>query len=553
MLKHLSIRQRILWLAIVPVLLVALVLTLLSISHNNTVAAQGATQLKESLYQERRAQLDAFLELAATATSVTTDPEQKKNILRSLRYDNGKNYFFVYDKAGVQVVSADNPEREGKNFLQSKSPEGRFLVQEYIAAATKGGDYVQYNWPRPGSTTPAPKLAKAVLLAGTDWVLATGFYIDDLEQNIQSLQQKTAAEVQAGLVQSVLLAIVLVAIMAAFGVFFAGSITKPLSGAVAAMQDIASGDADLSRRLDNSQGHELGALADAFNAFAGKVTTLVTNVRDSVTLLRSSGDELAKLMHNTEQGVQTQHAESDQVATAMHEMATTAQDVANSASGAAQAAHAANQQVEASAKILDGAILVINGLEQQVEKGVQVIAAVGTESQNIGGVLEVIRGIADQTNLLALNAAIEAARAGEQGRGFAVVADEVRTLAARTASSTDEINQMIGRLQQGARDAVQAISQIKDQSQHTVQEAGKVEQALSEIQQSVATINDMNNQIASAAEEQTTVSETINQNVHQIVQIAQETAAGTEQAVGITRQLTKLATELDQLVGSYRT
>jgi len=553
MMTNLSIRKRILLLAIVPVLFLAVALTVLSINHTNSVAQLSAGQLKESLYNERRAQLDAFLELATTATAAVSDPEQKKAILRTLRYEKGQNYFFVYDKNGVQVVSADNPEREGKNFLQSKSPEGRFLVQEYIAAANKGGDYVQYNWPRAGSKTPAPKLAKAVLLPGTDWVLATGFYIDDLEQTIQSLQQQSAAEVRAGVIQSVLVAALLVGVMAAFGVFFAGTITTPLSGAVAAMQDIANGDGDLTRRLDNSQGHELGALADAFNAFASKVGTLVTNVRGSVTLLRNSGVELAQLMQNTEKGVQTQHAESDQVATAMHEMATTAQDVANSASGAAHAANEATQQVARSARILDGAIVVINSLEQQVEKGVQVITAVGSESQNIGGVLEVIRGIADQTNLLALNAAIEAARAGEQGRGFAVVADEVRTLAARTASSTDEINKMIGRLQQGAGEAVQAITQIKDQSKHTVQEAGKVEQALGEIQAAVTTINDMNNQIASAAEEQTTVSETINQNVHQIVLIAQETAAGTEQASLITKQLAKLATELDQLVGSYRT
>ncbi len=553
MMTNLSIRKRILLLAIVPVLFLAVVLTVLSISHTNSVAELSAGQLKESLYNERRAQLDAFLELATTATAAVADPEQKKAILRTLRYEKGQNYFFVYDKSGMQVVSADNPEREGKNFLQSKSPEGRLLVQEYIAAANKGGDYVQYNWPRAGSNTPAPKLAKAVLLPGTDWVLATGFYIDDLEQTIQSLQQQSAEEIRSGVIKSVLVDALLVTLMAAFGVFFAGTITTPLSGAVAAMQDIANGDGDLTRRLDNSQGHELGALADAFNAFASKVGTLVTNVRGSVTLLRNSGVELAQLMQNTEKGVQTQHAESDQVATAMHEMATTAQDVANSASGAAHAANEATQQVARSARILDGAIVVINSLEQQVEKGVQVITTVGSESQNIGGVLEVIRGIADQTNLLALNAAIEAARAGEQGRGFAVVADEVRTLAARTASSTDEINKMIGRLQQGAGEAVQAITQIKDQSQHTVQEAGKVEQALGEIQAAVTTINDMNNQIASAAEEQTTVSETINQNVHQIVLIAQETAAGTQQASLITKQLAKLATELDQLVGSYRT
>lgn len=202
---------------------------------------------------------------------------------------------------------------------------------------------------------------------------------------------------------------------------------------------------------------------------------------------------------------------------------------------------------------LAAAIEVIHGLEQQVQTGVDVISRLGEESQNIGGVLEVIEGIAEQTNLLALNAAIEAARAGEQGRGFAVVADEVRTLAARTASSTQQINDMIGKLQSGATEAVEAVDEIKERSVHTVNEASRVDAALKEIQTAVSTINDMNNQIATAAEEQTSVSETINENVHNIVGIAQETADGTSQAVNISEQLATLATELEQIISRYKT
>ena len=550
--QALSIKQKIMVLAILPVLLLALILTWQSIRQARAIADMSITQMQASLFAERRAQLDAFLELAITASVTAPDEESRKRILRQLRYEQGENYFFVYDTQGVQVVSADNPAREGQNFYNSTTPDGRHLVREYIQAAQRGGDYVEYNWPRVGSSVPAPKLAKAMLVPGTNWVLATGFYIDDLNEQLAALQQQTNRQVQAGTFQLSLIALLLLAAMIALGLTLARSILGPLAQAVQAMKEIAQGDGDLTQRLDD-QGHELGELAHAFNEFAAQVAELVTNIRSSVNSLSQSGESLSGLMHQAEQGVQRQHSESDQVATAMHEMAATAQDVASSASNAAHAANDADSQVRQAAVTLRNAIEVIHGLEKQVQTGVEVISRVGTESQSIGGVVEVIRGIAEQTNLLALNAAIEAARAGEQGRGFAVVADEVRTLAARTSTSTQEINDMIGRLQQGAKEAVAAIDQIKEGSQHTVTEASRVDEALREIQGAVSTINDMNNQIASAAEEQTTVSETINQNVHAIVAIAQETAEGTSQAVSISEQLAALATELDQLISRYKT
>lgn len=553
MLNFMSIKQRIVLLALLPVLLLAIILSLMAVSQSNNVARLGAERLSQSLFDERRAQLDALLDIAITAISAVSTTEEKKAVLRRIRYENGNNYFFVYDNQGVQVMSADNPQREGQNFADSRTPDGRYLVREYLEAARKGSDYVQYNWTRPGSQQAAPKLAKAVSIPGTDWVIATGFYIDDLDSKIASLNADTQSELRAGTLRTLLIAALVVVAMVALGLMLASTIVKPLQRAVSAMQDVASGDGDLTRRLDAGQGHELGALAIAFNNFAAKVAELVNNVRGSVATLSQSASELSTLMQQAERGVQQQHEESDQVATAMTEMSTTAQDVAGSASNAAHAANDAEQQVNRAATTLDAAIGVINGLEQQVNAGVEVISRVGNESQSIGGVIEVIRGIAEQTNLLALNAAIEAARAGDQGRGFAVVADEVRTLAARTASSTEEINQMIGRLQGGANEAVGAIGQIKQHSQHTVQEAEKVDRALREIQTAVATINDMNNQIASAAEEQTTVAETINQNIHQIVIIAQDTATGTSRAAMISRQLDQLASELDTIVGRYRT
>ncbi|TXH94351.1 MAG: methyl-accepting chemotaxis protein [Rheinheimera sp.] len=549
----LSIRKRIVLLAVLPLLLLTLLLGWLGSQLAQEIAGLGVGQLRQSLYDERKAQLDAYLELALTAMATTADPAEKKQILRTLRYENGKNYFFVYDTAGNQIVSADNPAREGKNFLQAKSPEGRFLVQEYIAAASKGGGYVEYRWPRPGSDVPAPKLAKAVAVPDSDWVLATGFYIDDLEQRIQTLNQTTNNMVNSAMLTDLVIVMVLLLLLGSAGLYLAQGITRPLATVVSAMQNVARGEGDLTQRLPTDAGHELAELAQAFNAFAGKVALLVNNLRISVASLRQLSQSLEQLMQQTGAATAQQHLESDAVATAMHQMSATALEVARSASGAAQATRQTEQQVDGSATVLQHTVSVIGQLEQQVETGVQVISELGRESTNIGSVLDVIRGVAEQTNLLALNAAIEAARAGEQGRGFAVVADEVRTLAARTASSTDEINQMIGRLQQGARQAVTAIESIRQHSRDAVSQTDKVSQALTEIHSAVTVINDMNTQIASAAEQQTTVSDTINQNIHQIATLSLQTAETAERTLQITTELNQLASAIDQQIHRYQT
>ncbi|KXI29083.1 methyl-accepting chemotaxis protein [Paraglaciecola hydrolytica] len=551
--NNLSIKFRILLLAAVPTLLLAIVMTMLAVNNASSIVEHSVQQQRDSLYQAKRIQLDELLHMAITAGSVAKNEEELKQILRTVRYENGKNYFFVYDTKGVQIVSADQIDREGQDFYNSKSPEGRYLVQEYIKAAKNGGDYVEYNWPRANSTTPSPKMAKAIMFPGKDWVIATGFYIDDLNDNLTKLEEKLQTSTNESVVTTVIIALVLLGVALGLGLVLSSSILRPINGAVEAMQDIANGDGDLSRRLDENAAKEIQALAKAFNIFAQKVADLVNNVRTSIATMVDSSQNLSQLMLQADHGVKQQHEESDLVAVAMNEMSVAAQEVANNAATAANHTEEVERQVGGATKRLDGAIRVISGLEIKVSEGVKIISRVGEESKNIGGVLEVISGIADQTNLLALNAAIEAARAGEQGRGFAVVADEVRSLAAKTAASTGEINQMIARLQNGSKEAVDAISSIREGSEETVIHTKEVDSALKEIHQAILTINDMNTQIATAAEEQTFVSESINKNIHNIVNIAQGTAAGTEKARDIADNLNLLAAEMDRLVGQYRT
>nr|WP_242551410.1 methyl-accepting chemotaxis protein [Pseudomonas sp. Marseille-Q1929] len=318
----------------------------------------------------------------------------------------------------------------------------------------------------------------------------------------------------------------------------------------AMMDKVAAGDMTVTFVADSRD--ELGELGQVFNGTVAKIHDLIERVGHTVSQVEVQAGQVETVSAQSNHAVSGQRSQIEQVATAMNQMSSTAQEVARSAAAAVSSAHSVNDETVSGRSLVQSQQGSIARLASEIDQSVRVINQLATDSQSISSVLEVIKSIAEQTNLLALNAAIEAARAGEQGRGFAVVADEVRTLARRTQHSTEEIEQMISRLHSGVAAAVKAMGSSHEMANGTVGQSEKVQQALENILGAVGMIVDQNQQIAAAVEQQTAVAHDIDQNIVEINRAGEHAAHGAHQTEAASRQLSMQVIELKQLIGAFR-
>jgi len=349
------------------------------------------------------------------------------------------------------------------------------------------------------------------------------------------------------------LALVLAAVFAVAGAAFAKLIVRPINSVTSGLEDIAQGEGDLTRNLEVRGSDETAQLANWFNQFLGAIRSLIQHIGGAAGKILSTSASSTRVSGDMAEAAGRQREAVDMVSTAFHEMVATANEVARSCSQAAQSADSGQQQAREGQQQIDAAVQSVDRLSQEIEQSAQSIQQLERDSNAIQSILGTIRSIAEQTNLLALNAAIEAARAGEQGRGFAVVADEVRALAKRTADSTAEIDGLLGNLANRTAEVAEQMHASLEVSQQSVNRIGLARDSFGQIRESVDIIRDMNTQIATAAEEQHQVAEDINRHISQIHGDAQLVAELAQAARQDSQSLEGLSNELDALVRRFKT
>ncbi|EKO3380344.1 cache domain-containing protein [Vibrio fluvialis] len=551
---NLTIRHRLYILSIVPLLIIAISMMYFTFTETQIFSHTQMANTREAMMDMKKAELKAYLQIAESALTPLKNRQATREdavaILQEIAF--GQNgYLFGYDSKGTRVLLGKGQTGLGDNFIDLQDSQGNYLVRDLIKNA-KSGDFTTYYFPKPGETQPLPKLSYSVYLPQWDLIIGTGFYTDDVDAEIAEMEMLAKQRLTSSLWTLTAISVVIVVLVGIVAMFINRSILHPLRLFDASIRSFASGDADLTARMERFNVPEFAQLSENFNAFVASLQDIIKRVNlvgqqvvdetNSMTQRATQVDDLAS----------GQREETEQVATAMTEMTTTAHEISNNASQAAQSAKEADDNAKEAHSIVDTAARSVQSLAEEVAEASSVISKLESDVKNISTSLAVIQDIAEQTNLLALNAAIEAARAGDQGRGFAVVADEVRKLASRTQDSTGEIHAMIEQLKAASDAAVRAMDSSQNRSVSTVQEANAAAKALEQIQQSIGTIMDMNSLIATATEEQSLVGQEISQRIVVISdQSSQSADLANENRQG-SQALNGRAHELYDLVARFK-
>lgn len=468
-------------------------------------------------------------------TYLVSEDKTLRSMNRFLIEDK-KSYLHALKQASVSTSVIDAI--AAKNTSIGLQPANSPKIKAALAGQRGFNIYSDYR------NVPVLSAYAPVKIAGLNWMILSEIDVSEAFEPARKLTESI-------LTLSVTMTVGLVFASLVIGYIFANATTKPIIKLSKTINEIEQ-NSDLTKRLVVSSNDEIGMAANSLNLMLDKFHKGILQVSKASLQIATASEETSRITNQTSNTIFEQKSHTQQVATAITQMSATVQQVSINIHNTAQAADQANVETSIGQKMVEHTVSAVEELSVYIENASKVIHQVERDSENINSVMDVIKGIAEQTNLLALNAAIEAARAGEQGRGFAVVADEVRTLAGRTQRSTQEINQMVEKLQTGAIEAVKAMDESNDKAHSVAEQANLAGKSLNVIADAVSSINDMSTQIASAAEEQNAVNEDINKNIVTINDMAEQTALGAEQTTESANKLAELAEELSLMVKEFK-
>lgn len=537
--KHLKLNSKFLLPILGGTILVLVVGTLIVISRVEESTNRQMALSRQALAAEQdSASNDQIKALHSKADTLglfmsMTAPD----LILSYDYNSLGNYQ-SYASRDPDVAYAVYQKPDGSSMIKFNEPRDKSQIIEKRYKITSEGDLLGY-----------------VLLAMTKEHVNKSINAsnDRIELAVNKLEENS----NEGLVEFITLMIIGSVMMLGFIVLvvytqFRLLVVNRLKQTRELITQLAAGHGDLTQRLPTPNYDEISDMCTAINDFVQQLQEMVGSIVNVVQTLNTESSQVSQFADELSVNVNTQRQETTQAATAMNQMTATVQEVSRNASNASEAASSADDEADDGKQIVNSTISSINELATDVNNATDVMHQLEKDSENIGGVLDVIQNIAEQTNLLALNAAIEAARAGEQGRGFAVVADEVRTLASRTKESTSEIQVIIERLQNASAHAVGVMQKSNNKAQKTVEQASLAGSSLEKIASAVSMINDMNTQIATAAEEQTLVAEEINKNVVSINNIGDGAANNAQLTAQSSNSLSNLSEQLRRLVSQFK-
>ena len=558
---NISFRAKILGIVLISSIFLALVTSMIAFYELHTISSKATETLKKVLYADFDNQAKSEVEIAVSMLQRIYDRSQKgemslddatklgADLLRNLKF--GKDgYLWADTPDGVNVVYLGKP-AEGKNRYDAKDAKGKFLFHEINKVAMQpGGGYTDYWFPKPGSDTPFPKRSYSLYFKPFNWVIGTGNYVDDLDQLVKSATEEGTRALKRAVMLQLSVTVVIALLIIGISLLFTRGVIRQIGGEPAELADIAErvANGDLTVKMQAGR----SGIYEGIREMVHSLREVMDEVNKSSHAVSSASVQLHANAAQTTEGSHEVVSQADTVATASEEMAATSADIAQNCHQAAESSNRASQAAQTGARVVRETVEGMTRIAEKVRSSASAVEQLGARSDQIGEIVATIEDIADQTNLLALNAAIEAARAGEQGRGFAVVADEVRALAERTTKATREIGEMIKSIQKDTRLAVSAMEDGVQEVELGTTGAASSGQALEAILMQINEVTGQINQIATAAEEQTATTREITNNIHNISDTVKMSARSSEEISLASSQLSDLSVELQEMVKKFK-